>query len=105
MRRTQLEESSRAVRMQKENAPFPEEWPDVITDVLKEFEGNVLSDKLTEERRIKGEPMEIKLKENAVPFAVTGSKQIPFYHIKPGKQLAKELCEARVLEKTNEPTK
>ena len=49
--------------------------------------------------------MEIKVKENAVPYAVTGSAQIAFHHIKPGKQLVKELCEAKVFEKTNEPTK
>ena len=35
IRRTQLEESLRAKRTQDENAPFSEDWPNVIKKVLK----------------------------------------------------------------------
>ena len=53
------QEEVTAVRTNEEEAPFPAAWPADIKIVLDKYTPSVLTDELTEERRITGPDMVI----------------------------------------------
>ena len=61
-------ERVKAVRTSEDQAPFPDIWPEEIKEVLEKYTPSVLSDELSEERRINGPDMELHLQEDASPF-------------------------------------
>ena len=96
-------EEARALRKNEDGAPFPEEWPQCIKEVLEEFTPDVLTDELSEERRMKGPDMVIHLHgtihDGAIPYKTTYAKDISIHDEAIGRQIIKYLCKQRIIRK------
>ena len=67
------------MRTQVDEAPYPDTWPEAIKEVLEKYTPSVLTDELSEERRIHGPDMEIHLRDDASPFMTISSPSISIH--------------------------
>ena len=83
--------------------PQIEKIPLVTKEELKHLFPTVISDELST-RPMKGGPMTIRLKENAVPHHIYTARSIPKHLQNSANKLINDLSKKNVIEKVNEPT-
>ena len=93
--------AAKVVRTTEEDAEWPKEWPKVMTEVLREFD-DVFKDVLDENSRIKGKPMDIKVKPDAQPFMCTTARNIPYFMREAAWKECQRLVKAGIIERVDE---
>ena len=90
-------EKIKAVRTQVDEAPYPDTWPEAIKEVLEKYTPSVLTDELSEERRIHGPDMEIHLRDDASPFMTTSSPSISIHQEPIARKMMIDMVRAGVV--------
>ena len=79
-----------------DDSAWPVEWPQEVRDVLEEY-NDVFADKLTPGRRLEGEPMQIKVEPDAVPYQVSVARPVPYHWLDEAKRVMQEAIAAGIV--------
>ena len=89
-------DEANAVRTDADDSEWPVEWLQEIRDVLEEY-NDVFADKLTPDRRLEGEPMQIKVEPEAVPYQVSASRPVPYHWLDEAKRVMQQAVAAGIV--------